>query len=85
MKKYTSKMIILLIGLFPLVPSVAYGRLVVVGIYQNAPLVFMEEDGKVEGISIDILEYIRQKGRLAVGVSFGKLAGMPGASGPTGD
>jgi diguanylate cyclase (GGDEF)-like protein/PAS domain S-box-containing protein len=35
-----------------------FAQTVRVGVYQNKPLVFVGEDGKVQGIAIEILEYI---------------------------
>ena len=43
-------------------PSPAQSRMPVkVGVYQNAPLTFIDENGKVEGFFIDILESIADK------------------------
>jgi len=42
-----------------IVPSQARsGKTIKVGVYQNTPLSFIEENGKVKGFFIDILEYI---------------------------
>jgi serine phosphatase RsbU (regulator of sigma subunit)/ABC-type amino acid transport substrate-binding protein len=41
--------------------SLAEARDVVVGIYQNAPLVFTDSDGKPKGVFIDVFDYIAQK------------------------
>ena len=61
MKKHLFRSLSFLLVLAAFLPSIVYGRQVVVGIYQNAPLVFMKEDGEVEGIYIDILEFIAKK------------------------
>ena len=43
-------------------PSPAQSRMPVkVGVYQNTPLTFIDENGKVEGFFIDILESIADK------------------------
>ncbi|CAB5079053.1 PAS/PAC sensor hybrid histidine kinase [Olavius algarvensis associated proteobacterium Delta 3] len=56
--------ILLLISLFVLsvgVGPVSGNRAIKVGVYQNYPLTFIEEDGTVRGFFIDILEYVAKK------------------------
>lgn len=43
---------------FPSSPSLQAQTNVIVGIYQNEPLVFTDSDGEIKGIYIDILNYI---------------------------
>ena len=57
----TLRKAIFLLSLLTLVPMAAHGRGVVVGVYQNAPLLFMDADGKAEGIAIDVLEFIAKE------------------------
>ena len=56
---------LLLISLFfmPFIAPSTDGStdLVKVGVYQNAPLTFVEEDGNIKGFFIDILEHIANK------------------------
>jgi hypothetical protein len=41
------------------IPSAnAENRIVTIGIYENAPKIFIDESGKPAGIFIDIIEYI---------------------------
>jgi len=42
-------------------PAIADGRIVTVGVYENAPKIFTDESGKPAGIFIDIIEDIAQK------------------------
>ena len=62
---YMRKYYFLLISLFfvqLIAPSVAgSSNLVKVGVYQNAPLTFVEENGNIKGFFIDILEHIAGK------------------------
>lgn len=41
-----------------LLPNHAYAKLVKVGVYSNKPLVFKDQQGMFQGLSIDILQYI---------------------------
>jgi len=59
------KYVLLMISLF-FIQLIAFSpaapiETVRVGVYQNAPLTFIEENGKVKGFFIDILEYIASK------------------------
>ncbi|MDM8551303.1 transporter substrate-binding domain-containing protein [Desulfobacterales bacterium HSG2] len=36
-------------------------KIVKVGVYDNAPIVFVDKDGKIRGLSVEILEYIAVK------------------------
>ena len=42
-------------------PAIAGGRIVTVGVYENAPKVFTDKSGKPAGIFIDIIEHIAKK------------------------
>jgi signal transduction histidine kinase len=51
--------IVLLISLFFRIPSASSdNRIVTIGVYENAPKIFMSESGKPAGIFIDIIEHI---------------------------
>ena len=52
--------LILLIALFIPIHSTADTK-IKVGVYQNKPLLFTDNDGKVKGIFADILNYIAKK------------------------
>jgi len=46
---------------FPAAPEAMADRTVRVGLYNNKPLVFMDDDGIAKGIFVDILEHIAEK------------------------
>lgn len=48
----------------------AQEKTIKVGVYDNAPKIFMSEKGKAEGIFIDIIEYIAKKRSLAHPIYF---------------
>jgi len=48
-------------SIFPIAVSANDPTTVRFGVYQNAPLVFTDEDGHASGIFIDLLEYIADK------------------------
>ena len=50
----------LLLGLFALTPAHAASRIVRVGVYENEPKVFLDENGAPSGIFIELLEAIAQ-------------------------
>jgi PAS domain S-box-containing protein len=60
--------LLVIIGLFQIVPipSADAARIVTVGLYNNKPLVFIDDAGEPQGIFVDLLEHIaaREKWRL---------------------
>jgi PAS domain S-box-containing protein len=60
MKQYALSLLMLILLLFPSTPLDADNR-IKVGVYQNNPLTFIDEDGKIQGFFIDILGHIAQK------------------------
>jgi PAS domain S-box-containing protein len=61
MVKNTIISLLLILSLLSLPLSSYADNLIEVGIYQNKPLVFIDSDGNIKGIYIDILEYIGSK------------------------
>jgi len=55
-------------------PSQAEDKVIRVGIYNNAPKIFMTEKGRPDGIFIDILEYIAEKEGWKLEYVFGTWA-----------
>lgn len=60
-RNFTLLMISLLFFQLTTPSAVASGKTIKVGVYQNTPLSFIEENGEVKGFFIDILEYIAAK------------------------
>ena len=60
MKQYALSLVMLILLLSPSTPLDADNR-IKVGVYQNNPLTFIDEDGKIQGFFIDILGHIAQK------------------------
>ncbi len=56
--KKTVLVFLTILFLFPLLPGPLYAREVKVGVYSNKPLVFQDNQGNYQGISIDVLRSI---------------------------
>ena len=54
---------LILLGILLLLfnPSADAAKIVRVGVYDNKPLVFIDDDGKPQGIFIDLLEHVASK------------------------
>lgn len=59
MSKFSFRLNILIISLLLFAPPFTYGnKHLIVGVYDNVPLVYKNTDGKYAGLSIEVLEYI---------------------------
>ncbi|MDW8226739.1 MAG: hypothetical protein RMJ60_02965 [Anaerolineales bacterium] len=56
----------------------AAGRIVRVGVYQNEPKIFIDEDGRPAGLFIELLEKNRHRRRLDARIRPLRVGGLPG-------
>ncbi|HNT89393.1 MAG TPA: transporter substrate-binding domain-containing protein, partial [Candidatus Hydrogenedentes bacterium] len=54
-------LIMLALIVMQMFPASAVARVVTVGVYENAPKVFLDESGKPAGIFVEIIEYVAKE------------------------
>ena len=53
--------LLLILGLFSAIDASAADQRIIVGLYDNTPLIFTDSDSQVKGIAVDLLDHIARK------------------------